>query len=408
MTALSMDGVSCSVCHQIDSANFGEEASFSGGFEVAPQGTPRKAFGPYEIDRGRTRVMESANGYVPTASGHIQSSELCATCHTLHTHSLGPDGSTTGRLPEQTPYLEWQHSAYASSQSCQSCHMPGEDEPVAVSSVLPTPREEVSRHTFRGGNFFIPRMLLAKRGELGVEALPLELEQTARSAREHLEQEAASLSVQNLSVDGDTVAFAIEVVNHAGHKLPSAYPSRRAWLHVTVRDGARQAVFESGAPKNDGSITGNDNDVDPRAYEPHHTMIRSPGQVQIYESILGDPEGRVTTGLLAAVRYLKDNRVLPSGFDKTTAGDDIAVYGAARDDEDFGAEMDRVQYVIDTGGAKGPFVVEAELLYQPIGFRWARNLAEFESVETSRFVAWYREMSNVSWVTLAKARAMTE
>jgi hypothetical protein len=37
-----------------------------------------------------------------------------------------------------------------------------------------------------------------------------------------------------------------------------------------------------------------------------------------------DSEGGVTTGLLAAVRFIKDNRVLPRGFDKSTAGDDIA------------------------------------------------------------------------------------
>ena len=38
----------------------------------------------------------------------------------------------------------------------------------------------------------------------------------------------------------------VAVENLAGHKLPTAYPSRRVWLHVTVLDGP-DVVFESGA-----------------------------------------------------------------------------------------------------------------------------------------------------------------
>ena len=56
-------------------------------------------------------------------------------------------------------------------------------------------------------------------------------------------------------------------------------------------------------------------------------MIDRPDQVQIYESILGDADSHPTTGLLSAVRYLKDNRLLPRGFDKATADPQIAVFG---------------------------------------------------------------------------------
>lgn len=51
--------------------------------------------------------------------------------------------------------------------------------------------------------------------------------------------------------------------------------------------------------------------------------------MEIYEPILKDSQGRVTTGLLHAVGYLKDNRPLPHGFDKVTAAKDIAVTGVA-------------------------------------------------------------------------------
>ena len=45
-----------------------------------------------------------------------------------------------------------------------------------------------------------------------------------------------------------------------------------------------------------------------------------------------------------ASRYLKDNRLLPHGFDKRTAEPDIAVHGAALDDPDFTGAGDRVRY----------------------------------------------------------------
>ena len=105
-------------------------------------------------------------------------------------------------------------------------------------------------------------------------------------------------------------------------------------------------VFESGAVRPDGSIEGNDNDTDAAAFEPHYTEIRSRDQVQIYESIMVDANGALTTGLLTAVRYVKDNRLLPHGFDKQTADKDIAVLGDAADDANFTGAGDRVRYSV--------------------------------------------------------------
>ena len=118
--------------------------------------------------------------------------------------------------------------------------------------------------------------------------------------------------------------------NLTGHKLPTAYPSRRAWLHFSVQDRDGHTVFESGALKPDGSIVGNDNDADASLFEPHYRQITEAGQVQIYESILKDEEGHVTTGLLAATGYLKDNRLIPTGFDKSSAGEGHCSRGGRR------------------------------------------------------------------------------
>ena len=98
LDSLSADGVSCTVCHQIQKTRLGDSSSFNGGFVIditTPVGR-RPVFGPYEVNRGHTTVMHSSSGFVPTQSDHIRQSELCATCHTLYTPALDPAGRRIG------------------------------------------------------------------------------------------------------------------------------------------------------------------------------------------------------------------------------------------------------------------------------------------------------------------------
>ena len=94
-------------------------------------------------------------------------------------------------------------------------------------------------------------------------------------------------------------------------------------------------VFESGAVSADGSITGNDNDADPARYEPHYAALTSPDQVQIYEGIMLNSDGQVTTTLLRAARYIKDNRLLPAGFQPNAQQPAMDPRGDAAQDADF-------------------------------------------------------------------------
>jgi hypothetical protein len=406
---LAADGVSCAMCHQIRSDEFGEEESFTAGFVVDTTTAPgqREAFGPFEVDPGRTRLMQSASRFRPAEAAHTQESELCATCHTLYTHALDREGRVVGEFPEQTPYLEWLHSSYPGDHSCQSCHMPVVEGEMAISGVLGLLREEVSRHVFRGGNFFMPRILNAHRGELGVEALPQEMEVVSQRTAQHLATSSAELSIDEVEVSGGSLSASVTVRNLAGHKLPSAYPSRRAWIHFTIRDVDGSLLFESGRLEADGSIAGNDNDADPGLFEPHYDEIDDAAQVQIYEPILAASDGTVTTVLISAASYVKDNRMLPDGFDKTTADDDIAVYGRAADDGDFLGGGDRVRYSVELTGARGPLTIEAELLYQPIGYRWAQNLGDTDAPEIDRFIGLYDSMAGESATVLAHDMATT-
>ena len=404
---LAADGVSCTVCHQITPKGLGTRQSFSGRFIVdttKPFGE-RPLFGPFPVERGRTRIMHSATGFRPEQSDHIRQSELCATCHTLYTTALGPDGKKIGEFPEQVPYLEWRHSDFVKQLSCLSCHMPAVEETSRMSSVLGEPRDGIGRHDFRGGNFFMLEMLNRYRADLAVQAEPAELDQAARTAVEHL-QTAATLELRIERRSGTQLPIEVTVTNLTGHKLPTAYPSRRAWIHLIVRDSSKRALFESGAMTPNGAIRGNDNDDDAARFESHHRTITSVDQVQIYEPILMDAGNRVTTGLLSAVRYAKDNRLLPRGFDKRTAQPDIAVYGEAVKDADFIGDGDRVRYLVPLPEGTGAVTVEAALMFQPIGFRWAQNLRGYDADEPRRFAKYYDSMSSSSAQALARAKAI--
>ncbi|MFO7930860.1 MAG: hypothetical protein ACQETG_02030 [Thermodesulfobacteriota bacterium] len=404
MDATAGDGVSCSMCHQIQSEKLGTEESFTAGFVVDEQTLPgkRPIFGPYEIDAGRSRVMQSASRFEPQKGMHVQDSALCGSCHTLYTHTRGPDGEVVGTLPEQVPYLEWKHSDYYKTQSCQSCHMPQLEKQMAITSVLGQPRDNFSRHVFRGGNFFMLNIFNQYRAELGVTALPQDLAQAAQETSRNLTEDSSRVTITRAESAGGRLEAEVELTNLAGHKLPTAYPSRRAWIHFKVKDRNGQMVFESGALKPDGSIAGNINDSDRTRYEPHYERIDAEDQVQIYEAIMVDPEDRVTTGLLEAIRFAKDNRIPPKGFDKASAQTDIAVQGKADEDADFTGGGDTVRYVVPVTSGSGPFSIQAELWYQPIGFRWAQNLKQQQAAEIDRFVSYFNENSRQSGIVMAK------
>ncbi|MDP9159607.1 MAG: hypothetical protein M3O09_05185 [Acidobacteriota bacterium] len=403
------DGVTCSVCHQIEKAGLGTPETFVGkvAFANPIQNDQRPEYGPFDIDKGHQTVMHSSTAtYFPVRGDHIRSAGLCGSCHTLYTDALGPKGGKVARFPEQVPFQEWQHSDYATRQTCQDCHMPVVKEPVAVTSLYGQAREGMHRHVFVGSNFVMEGMLQDHRDELATVALPEELDAAMKRTSEFMKTQAAKVTISQIVSTSNGLAVDVHVENLGGHKLPTAYPSRRAWLHVSVRDSNGRLVFESGALNPDGSIVGNDNDQDPLKFEPHYREITNSQQVEIYEPILKDSEGKVTTGLLHAVGYLKDNRLLPHGFDKATADKDIAVTGDAADDPGFTDTGSLVRYVVSTGNATGPFKVEAELWFQPIGFRWAHNLAPYKAEEPQRMVRYYEASARRSAIVLATAEAI--
>jgi hypothetical protein len=395
--ALALDGVSCTLCHQVEEDNFGQVDSFSGGYVVdtdLPAGE-RVNYGPFPVGKAWAAQMQAASGFWPVESAHVEQAGLCATCHTLYTPYVDAEGQVAGEFPEQTPYLEWRHSDYADGIACQNCHMPLAQGEVQLSMTGGPPRGPFFRHNFVGGNVFMLDVLNIFGPDIGVTAGSEAFLATRERALDQIGQRTASVDLESATLADRRLTAVVSVESQVGHKFPSGFPSRRAWLHITVVDAGDRVVFESGGFGSDGSIDGNDNDADAGAYESHYTTIVSPDQVQIYEAIMRNTEEHVTTALLEAAEYVKDNRLLPAGFDKETATADIGVYGEAATDADFQGGGDRVKVVIDVGDAQGPFVVSAELLYQSIGYRWAQNMQRHEADEITRFMEYYQAVPNV-------------
>lgn len=394
----AMEAISCTVCHQIQNGNYGQESSFSGGltFDTSAPVGERVLFGPYPAEEPYTGIMQAGSGYINTQTDHMAQSELCATCHTLHTNYVTANGTLSeNTFPEQTAYLEWLASDYANEKSCQDCHMPKVGSEVTVSNLGSPPRSPFYRHTFIGGNAHMLGILRDFSDEIDVQTDEAGFNAAIQRTQDFLGQLTATLSIDSVSIEENQLDVDVSLVSLVGHKFPTGFPSRRAWIHLTVVDAAGNTIFESGAYEENGAIIGNANDEDETLYEPHYTEITAADQVQIYENIMHDVEGNVTTALLRAATNVKDNRLLPSGFDRETVDSDIATYGAAADDADFTGAGDTVHYAIQLDGTSGPLTVKVELLYQSIGFRWAKNLGQENSSDIDNFLRYYNETPNI-------------
>ncbi len=400
----AIDGVSCTMCHQVSDVNLGTMESFSGHYTVDTSTNPpnRLIFGPYQ--QPVAQVMRNNSGFNPVYGAQMASAEQCATCHNLYTPYVDAQGNILGEFPEQTPYSEWLYSRFgAENTSCQSCHMPLAEGSVVISARPGNlaPRQPFYQHFFVGGNVFMLGILADWGGEMEATADVAHFEVTQARATDQVGQHTASLTLQSLELKDGRLNAQLQVTALTGHKFPTSFPSRRAWLHVTVTDAAGKVIFESGKRNPDGTISGNAADTNPAAFEPHYDVITQADQVQIYESIMGDNEGLVTYTLLRGAQYLKDNRLLPEGADKAQLIADVAVYGEAADDANFVGGSDLVTYQVNVSGASGPFAVGAELLYETLSYRFIQDLFVDETPLTERFAGYYQESDKTPLVVAA-------
>jgi hypothetical protein len=405
---LAADGVSCTLCHQLPGDRLGRDETFSGRLQIGMEG---QIFGPHA--RPFAMPMYRHTGYVPTHGPHTRKSAWCASCHTLVTEALQPDGTATGHmLLEQGPYLEWQNSQFndesampgGRTASCQDCHVPTSDReghPIRT-RIARNPhgfdfppigeRQPFGRHVFTGGNTLLLSILQAESEPPAAAGYRAAIDET----RHFLRERTARVELVRARFHEQRLLVEVAVTNLAGHKLPTAYPSRRVWIRLRVRDAADRVLFASGEFDDRGRMVDDAGNVllTERAggpVMPHRSTIAGPDEVPIYEAIMEDAQGDVTYGLLRGARYRKDNRLLPRGWRPDHARGPATQPAGIGEDADFRAGSDNVVYLLDIPPAAGPMRVEATLYFQALGARYAAELFTHDGPEMQAFHRRYEQ-----------------
>lgn len=251
-------------------------------------------------------------------------------------------------------------------------------------------RSPVRAHNFVGGNAFMLDMLAANVEKLGLSAPRESFERTAHATRHQLSHATATIAVENVrreaSNDGtQTLVFEAVVTNLTGHKFPSGYPSRRAWVQVDVRSG-QTAVFRSGVFDEQGRLK----NIAEELNIPHVDVITKPEQVLVYELVAADSNGAPTTYLTQMVSRKKDNRLLPRGYRNDGPHADATSPVGTGDDTNFTGGSDRVTYRVTLPkDAPERLTIVARLLYQTIPPAWNDALRPVKAHEAQNFVEFY-------------------
>jgi Cytochrome P460 len=440
--ALARDGVSCAVCHRISKEELGTPATFTGKFKIDP---PNVANGPY--DQLITLPMKNATGITPRYGDHIKSSALCGSCHTV----ILPVFDNKGRavvdqngkpkeFHEQMTYPEWQNSVYqnerepmdrAATRTCQDCHMqkkflgqqlvfraaniedinyPYTDYRAADKDITVRVRDQFSRHTLLGINQFGLMMFEQFPELLGVrtadymygEAVPGLLTAQA-SGYDLARRETAKIEVSSLSRTDKSLEATVKIENLAGHGFPSGVGFRRAFLTFEVLDATGRVLWASGRTNSVGAIVKGVSDevlpteafYDPatgkQVFQPHYEVITDESQVQIYEEVIADSLGKITTSFVGLDHVLKNNRLLPKGWRADGPyAEFTAPHGDAEHDPEYvnksGATgADRIIYRIPLDRARTAVSVRVTLNYQAIPPFYLRDRFTIgKGIETQR------------------------
>ncbi|HEX3577048.1 MAG TPA: hypothetical protein VHY33_00680, partial [Thermoanaerobaculia bacterium] len=301
-------------------------------------------------------------------------------------------------------------------QTCQQCHMPStfklkkfksqdlvyrianmEDSTYPyVDDRLPDPeitlqsRAGYARHTLVGINLFVQEMFLQFDVPLGIRTAdpmvatdaqgnPITvagLRLAEQATLDLAQRETATVEVMSTKKTATDLEVKVRVTNKAGHSFPSGVSFRRAFLDFEVLDGGDKPLWASGATNQFGMITNGvggavlpSEFLEGGQYQDHHTQITDQGQVQIYEELVKDTEGRFTTSFLSLFDNIKKNRLLPRGWNpKGPHAAETAPHGSAAKDPDYlnGCGCDTIIYKVPLSKVPTAAKVQARIYYQTI------------------------------------------
>ncbi|MCZ2248703.1 MAG: T9SS type A sorting domain-containing protein [Bacteroidia bacterium] len=399
--SLGIDGVSCAGCHTIG-PNTG--TVFSG---QIPYDTTRNIYGPFQ--NPMMGPMQLYTGYTPMYGEHMEKSEACASCHTLFTQSADLNGNLTGgEFIEQATFHEHKNSYYYQNNiTCQNCHMARITDPIMIANgyLSLTPRTPFNQHSFAGANLFMVKLMKQHKNSLNISTPDFKYDTAITAIEMMLKERSVNLTLHFDSIVNDSAYFRVKLLNKAGHKFPSGYPSRRAILQFVVKDNNNDTVFKSGILHSDFSVAGESN----TSFEPHRHIINQSGVNQIYELVMGDVNSQLTTILERAAIVLKDNRLVPLGFSTQHYAYDTAKISLdALNDPDFnkingveGSGTDEIHFHVPINGINSPINVSAKIIYQTLPPKFVSDMFSYSSAPIDTFRNMYNNADKTPVVASA-------
>ncbi|HET6989851.1 MAG TPA: T9SS type A sorting domain-containing protein, partial [Bacteroidia bacterium] len=248
-------------------------------------------------------------------------------------------------------------------------------------------RSPFGEHHLVGGNAFMLKLMSNNMTAIGATCNPSNFDTSIARTVRQLRDSTLNMYVTQTGRSVDTVYYDVDLRNRAGHKFPSGYPSRLAWIQMIVTDNLGDTIYKSGMQDAMGNIIGRD-----PGFEPHHDVCYTNNDVQIYEMVMGDVNNNPTTVLERADTCLKDNRLCPKGFSTSHPSYDTTKIVGIGNDPDFnysgpteGTGGDVVHYHVFLNGYGGPLNVSTKVYYMSVPRAWLNEMFSFSSPEINSF-----------------------
>ena len=115
---------------------------------------------------------------------------------------------------------------------------------VRIATESDFPRSPFSEHVLVGGNAYMLDLFKTFVDDLGLTASAEQFEVTRQRTVEQLRNQTVELEFEQMHLSGGRLTADLRIKNLTGHKFPSGFPSRRAWIRFVIEDGNGQIVFE--------------------------------------------------------------------------------------------------------------------------------------------------------------------